>query len=373
MKNVLISGGAGFIGSHLTAALLARDYRVTVLDNLSSQVHGPDRSSGRASEQFSLFRGDVRSREDWRKALQGQQIVVHLAAETGTGQSMYQIERYIDVNVRGTAVLLDILANEAHSVKKILVASSRAIYGEGKYACVEHGIVYPQARAPEDMQAGDFAVKCPTCRRPVSLLPTDEDSKLQPTSVYGVSKQSQEQLFMTAGRSISLPAVALRYQNVYGPGQSLLNPYTGILSIFSTRIRRHAPISIFEDGKESRDMVYIDDAVEATRLAIEKDEANFELLNVGSGKRTDVLTVAHALRSALGGDCPIEISGRFRVGDIRDHFADISKIQGRLGFEPKIEFNSGVRRFAEWVRTQPVPVDRFEESIEEMRSRGLFK
>lgn len=373
MKKVLISGGAGFIGSHLASTLASRGYRVTVLDNLSAQIHGEDGSRGGITRDCSLIEGDVRSREDWLRALEDQDIVVHFAAETGTGQSMYQIERYVDVNVRGTANLLDILANEPHSVGKMLVASSRAIYGEGKYHCPEHRDVYPSARSAADMQAGDFAVKCPVCRGEIRSLPTDEDSKLHPSSVYGVSKQSQEQLFMTVGQSLQIPAVALRYQNVFGPGQSLLNPYTGILSVFSTRIRNSAPIQIFEDGKEGRDFVYIDDAIEATRLAIENDASNFRVFNVGSGVRTDVSTVAHLLRSALSGNCAIEVNGKFRAGDIRDNFADISKIGSRLGFVPRISFAEGIRRFAEWVRTQGIPKDRFEDSMEEMRRRGLYK
>ncbi len=226
MANVLISGGAGFIGSHLAVALANQSYRVTVLDNFSIQVHGDSAPATLRHGNVRIVRGDVRSREDWLQALAEQDVVVHLAAETGTAQSMYRIERYVDVNLRGTAALLDILANERHSVKKMLLASSRAIYGEGKYFCIEHGVVYPSARREQDMRSGDFAVKCPVCQRDASLRATDEDSKIQPVSVYGISKQCQEQLFMTAGRSLGIPSVALRYQNVFGPGQSLHNPYT---------------------------------------------------------------------------------------------------------------------------------------------------
>jgi len=372
LKRVLISGGAGFIGSNLGRHLLSRGYRVTVLDNFSSQIHdGP--AGPTPDDSVAVIRGDVRRIEDWRRALVDQDIVVHFAAETGTGQSMYQIERYMNVNVVGTANLLEILANESHGVRKMLVASSRAIYGEGKYQCDEHGQVYPLPRAQAQMLAGDFAVKCPECNHDVSLLPTDEASKLHPSSVYGISKHCQEQLFMTVGSSLGIPAVALRYQNVYGPGQSLVNPYTGILAIFSTRIRNGASISIFEDGRESRDFLYIDDAVEATRLAIESDAANHQVFNVGTGIRTDVLTVAQLLRSALHGDSPIEVGGNFRLGDIRDNFADISRIRSFLGFEPKIPFEQGVRRFCDWVTAQPLAADKFDRSIEEMRRRGLYK
>ena len=373
MKSILISGGAGFIGSKLSAVLVAADYRVTVLDNYSSQIHGHAKDYEQSPSSVCTIRGDVRSRQDWQRALAGQDVIVHFAAETGTGQSMYDIAHYVDVNVLGTATLLDILANETHAVKKMLVASSRAIYGEGKYRCSEHGEVYPSARAEADMQSGDFGVKCPVCRRQAALLPTDEDSKIHPSSVYGISKHTQEQLFMTVGRALGIPSVALRYQNIYGPGQSVMNPYTGILSIFSTRIRHNAPISIFEDGKEGRDFIYIDDAVAATRLAIENPAADYEVFNVGTGRRTDVLTVAQQLRTALRGASPIGVSGKFRVGDIRDNYADISKISAKLRFSPKIEFQEGIRRFAAWVRTQPIPQDRFETSIEELRLRGLYK
>jgi dTDP-L-rhamnose 4-epimerase len=373
VKNVLISGGAGFIGCNLAVALASRKYRVTVLDNFSAQIHGDSTVIFPAELEIQILKGDVRSREDWLRSLVNQDVVVHFAAETGTGQSMYRIERYMGVNVLGTANLLELLANEPHSVKKILVASSRAIYGEGKYHCDEHGSIYPSSRAEADMLSGDFAVKCPACKRDVALLPTDEGSRIHPSSVYGISKQTQEQLFMTVAQSLRIPSVALRYQNVYGPGQSLLNPYTGILSIFSTRIRNGAPLSIFEDGNESRDFIYIDDVVEATRMAIESDAADYEVFNVGTGTRTDVLSVARRLCSALGGRSAIEVSGKFRVGDIRHNFADVSKIQARLGFFPKVQFEEGIRRFAAWVTAQPVPADRFDDSIEELRRRGLYK
>jgi len=373
MRNVLVSGGAGFIGSYLVTALASQSYKVTVLDNFSTQVHGDVKVPAHQHANIRIVRGDVRSRQDWLQALKDQHVVIHLAAETGTGQSMYRIERYVDVNVRGTAALLDILANERHSVRKILVASSRAIYGEGKYRCEEHGIVYPSGRSETDMGAGDFRVKCPVCRAAASLEATDEDSKIQPTSIYGISKQCQEQLFMTAGRSLGIPAVALRYQNVFGPGQSLQNPYTGILSIFTTRIRNGLPIFIFEDGKESRDFVYIDDVTQATLRAMQDDASDFEIFNVGSGARTDVLNVAHQLRAVLDGKNSIEINRKFRVGDIRDNLADISKIRSRLGFAPAVSFEEGIRRFGTWAATQPLYRDRLDESIGEMQQRGLYK
>jgi dTDP-L-rhamnose 4-epimerase len=299
--------------------------------------------------------------------------VVHLAAETGTGQSMYEIERYVDVNIRGTALLLDLLANQQHSVRKIIVASSRSIYGEGRYHCANHGYVYPPARLASDMERGDFYVKCPHCNVNAELMATTEDSQIHPSSIYGITKQNQEQMVLTIGASLDISAIALRYQNVYGPGQSLTNPYTGILSIFSTRIKNGNEIIIFEDGEESRDFVFIDDVIDATVSSIEMADAGQHALNIGAGVRTSVLDVARSLITAYGVDVPVKVSGNFRLGDIRDNYADITKARALLGFEPKINFEMGIRRFTTWVNSQDVMEDAFESSISEMRSKGLFK
>ncbi len=376
-KNVLITGGAGFIGSSLALKLIAQGYSVTILDNLSPQIHGND---GNKSELFikikdkvNFIKGDVSDKEDWRKAIKGQQIVVHLAAETGTGQSMYEIEKYVDVNIKGTAIMLDILTNEEHDVKKIVVASSRAIYGEGKYRCDEHGFVYPDCRKTEDMSKGDFNVKCPVCNSNVELCATSEDSIINPTSIYGITKQVQEEMCMVAGKSIGIPVVAYRYQNVYGPGQSLKNPYTGILSIFSTIIKNNNSINIFEDGKESRDFVYIDDVVDATILGIEKSEADFCSFNVGTGIATDVLTVAKTLCGQYGNKVDINVSGNFRLGDIRDNYADLTNIRTKLGFVPKYSFEQGIAEFVKWVNKQEVSEDLYEKSIKELKDKGLYK
>lgn len=376
-KNILITGGAGFIGSNLALKLIDRGYNVTVLDNLSPQIHGDDVEKSELyqsiKDKVCFMKGSVTCKKDWQKALLNQDVVVHLAAETGTGQSMYEIENYTDVNIQGTSIFLDILANEKHSVKKMVVASSRAIYGEGKYECPKCGVVYPYERKDEDMKNRDFAVKCPKCGANAKLLATDEESKIHPSSIYGITKQVQEQMFMVMGKSLNIPAVAFRYQNVYGAGQSLSNPYTGILSIFSTRIKNGNDINIFEDGKESRDFVYIDDVVDATILGIEKEEANYEVFNVGTGIRTDVLTVANTLKNAYESDTKINISGNYRLGDIRDNYADLSKITEKLGFEPKVSFEEGIKKFTDWVNKQEVKEDAYEKSIEEMKQKGLYK
>lgn len=373
-NKVLITGGAGFIGSNLSLKLLEKGYEVTVLDNLSPQIHGelsPLYES--IKDKVNFIRGTVLNYDDWKKALDGVDVVVHLAAETGTGQSMYEIEKYTDVNIKGTSIFLDILANEKHSVKKMIIASSRSIYGEGKYECIAHGVVYPIERKDEDMKHNDFSVKCPTCNENVKLLATDETSKIHPSSIYGITKQVQEQMFMLMGKSLNIPAVAFRYQNVYGAGQSLSNPYTGILSIFSTRIKNGNDINIFEDGKESRDFVYVDDVVHATILGIEKDEANYEVFNVGLGKAIDVITVANTLVKTYNSNSKITISGNYRLGDIRDNYADLTKIKEKLGFEPKVSFEDGISKFTKWVQVQEVVEDKYEKSIEEMKEKGLYK
>lgn len=354
--------------------LIEKGCSVTVLDNLSPQIHGENSPLYNSiKNKVRFIKGTVLNYDDWKNALKGIEVVVHLAAETGTGQSMYEIEKYTDVNIKGTSIFLDILANEKHSVKKMIIASSRAIYGEGKYHCEKDGIVYSIDRKDKDMATGDFHVKCPICNENVTLLATDETSKIHPSSIYGITKQVQEQMFLVMGKSLNIPAVAFRYQNVYGVGQSLSNPYTGILSIFSTRIKNGNDIAIFEDGKESRDFVYIDDTIDATILGIEKDEANYEVFNVGLGKAVDVLTVANTLVKEYSSGSKIEISGNYRLGDIRDNYADLTKIREKLGFEPKVSFEEGISRFVKWVNLQEVSEDKFDDSINEMKEKGLYK
>lgn len=378
IKNVLVTGGAGFIGSNLSLALLKKGYRVTVLDNLSRQIHGdcPEKESPlylSIKDKVDFIRGSVTSRDDWMKALNGQDAVIHLAAETGTGQSMYEIEKYVATNIGGTALLLDILTNCKHSVKRVLVAESRAIYGEGRYICEQCGEVYPLDRNDADMAAGDFECHCPKCGAALKLVGTTESSAIHPSSVYGISKQVQGQLVHLVCQAIGVEHVSFRYQNVYGPGQSLSNPYTGILSIFSTRIKNHNPINIFEDGNESRDFVYIDDVVDATILGLEVEEADGHVFNVGTGQPINVLSVARTLCSKYGIDVPITISGNYRLGDIRHNFADISIAQKVLGFKPRWSFEAGIEQFAKWVDEQAIHEDRYEESIAEMRQKGLYK
>jgi len=376
MKNILISGGAGFIGSNLTKKLVSKGYNITILDNLSKQIHGKDQKSelyNSIKEISTFILGDVCNEEDWKKSLKGQDAVIHLAAETGTGQSMYEISRYNDVNILGTSHLLDFLANNKNSVKKLIIASSRSIYGEGKYKCENHGVVYPNDRIVSNMMKGKFDLFCDACGSELNLMPTDENSKIHPSSIYGITKQQQEQMTLLMGKSLGIPAVALRYQNVYGPGQSLSNPYTGILSIFSTRMLNGNDIDIYEDGEESRDFVFIDDVVEATILALEKEEANHQIFNVGSGETTPVSQVANSLKKLYDSNVNISIGGSFRLGDIRHNYADLNKIKNLLGFTAKFDFQTGISRFADWVKTQGVKEDKYEQSLNELKNKGLIK
>ena len=377
MENILISGGAGFIGSNLALKLAKLGHKVTILDNLSPQIHTGSIDNSQLYQSVKgkvvFINGDVRHREDWQKAIANNSIIVHLAAETGTGQSMYEIEKYVQVNCVGTAIMLDILANENHQVKKVVVASSRAIYGEGKYRCDVHGDIFPNERTDKDMSQGHFEPRCTECSQSLSLIATDENSKIHPSSIYGITKSNQEEMILVACKSLDISAIALRYQNVYGPGQSLSNPYTGILSIFSTRMLNNNPINIFEDGQESRDFVFIDDVVDATLLAIQDNRIQSAAMNVGSGVSTSVQTVADSLKRMYQSDVKISVSGNYRLGDIRHNKADISKIKECLGFVPKVSFEDGLKKFVEWVKKQDINSDNYDQSINEMKDKGLMK
>lgn len=384
--NVLITGGAGFIGSHLSRKLLDEKCTVTLLDNLSPQIHGemgvqPEKEvaewilngTSHKTGRLRVIVGDVRDKAAIARALEGQDVVVHLAAETGTGQSMYEIERYEDVNLKGTAILMDHLVNNKSSrIKKVVVASSRAIYGEGKYSCQRCGVVYPGRRRTEDMKAGRFEPTCPVCGDSCQSLPTDENSAIHPSSFYGITKQVQEQMTLLFAKTLGISGFALRYQNVYGPGQSLKNPYTGILAIFSTLARANQPIEIFEDGEESRDFVYIGDVVEATWRCIRSEAIQTEAINVGSGQKTTVRELVREIVSFFGSKSDVAIKGAFREGDIRHNTADLSEAYRIIGFQPKWEFKEGLHQFLSWASSQSVSNDRYERSLIEMKARGLM-
>jgi dTDP-L-rhamnose 4-epimerase len=378
MKNnstVLITGGAGFIGLHLTRRLLAQGHSVRVLDSFNPQIHAADALPSDLAGRVELIKADVRDRTALKRSLAGVQGLVHLAAETGTGQSMYEIERYFSVNVQGTAMLLDLLQNDScgEDIQSIVVASSRAIYGEGAYLCDSHRVVHPEQRIPQQMSAGQFEPLCPHCGARLCLTTTSESAPLKPMSIYGLTKQVQEQAVLMFARTRGINGFGLRYQNVYGPGQSLKNPYTGILAVFSNLARQNQPIEIYEDGLESRDFVYIDDVVEATMRSIKYSGRYVGALNVGSGEATSVMTVAQEIKSFFASESTIGVTGAFRMGDIRHNIADLTKLREVLGFVPSVPFKQGLSNFLSWAAGQaPEDKSAYLRSVSELAARGLM-
>jgi dTDP-L-rhamnose 4-epimerase len=298
------------------------------------------------------------------------EVVFHQASAVGVGQSMYEIARYVEVNTQGTALLLDILANEGHNVRKLVVASSMSIYGEGACKCSACGPVYPKLRSVGQLRARDWEMRCPRCGRPVEPIATSENKPLYPTSIYAISKRDQEEMCLTVGRAYGIPTVALRYFNVYGPRQALSNPYTGVIAIFASRLLNNNPPLIFEDGLQSRDFIHVDDVVRANMLVAKCDEANYQVINIGTGQPTTVLEVAQALGEALGYEEEPEIINQFREGDIRHCYADTTRAKTMLGFEAKIAFDDGIVGMVNWLREQEA-VDRVNVARQELTERGL--
>ncbi len=370
-KKILVTGGAGFIGSHLVDELVKQGHDVRVYDSLEPQVHD-GKKPGYLNAGAEYVFADIRDREALKNALEGVDVVYHEAAAVGVGQSMYQIHRYVDVNTLGTALLLDLLVNEEHHVEKLVVASSMSIYGEGKYECEECGVVYPRVRGEEQLKARQWELRCPSCGTTVQPLPTDEDKPLHSTSIYAITKKDQEEMCLTTGRAYGIPTVALRYFNVYGPRQALSNPYTGVCAIFSCRIRNDNPPLIFEDGLQSRDFVSVYDIVAANLLAMKKSRMNYEAFNVGRGKPITIREIAGVLLSLYGKEIEPVITNKYREGDIRHCFADISKIS-RLGYAPRVSFEDGMQELVEWVNAQPScnVEDRFEKAHRELEARRL--
>lgn len=373
--NVLVTGGAGFIGTNLVRGLIS-SHEVTVVDCFSSQIHGEnDQLPEGLQNSVRLVRGDVRDAALWAEVLPGQDAVVHLAAETGTGQSMYEVSRYEEVNLSGTALLCEeLVKGRGYQIERLVVASSRAIYGEGAYRCKEHGLVYPDSRSGNEKRQGHFDPICPSCLQPIHPNPTPESAPLQPSSFYGLTKQVQEQMVLMFGRVLGISAIGLRYQNVFGPGQSLENPYTGILAVFSNLARQGRPISVFEDGEESRDFVYIDDVVEATKAALIAKIEGSHSINVGSGDRTTVLEVARGIIDFYGSSSEVKVTGSFREGDIRHGCADLKRAESLLGYKPKTSFCDGLQEFLRWAqeRGSVSGASQFDQSLEEMREHRLL-
>ena len=366
---ILVTGGAGFIGSHITDALIERGHSVRVYDNLTPQVHtqGQPEYLNREAE---FIQGDIRDRDALAKSMKNVEIIFHEASAVGVGQSMYQIHQYTDINALGTANLLDILANEKHSVQKLIMAASMSEYGEGAYRCEDCGMVYPTQREMDQLRQRQWEMLCPNCSKPAAPVATDEGKPLRPTSIYAISKQIQEQMCLCTGQTYDIPTVALRYFNIYGTRQSLSNPYTGVMAIFSSRILNDNPPLIFEDGLQSRDFVHVSDVVQANLLAMESDKADGQIFNVGTGQAVTILEIAEKLISAMGADLKPEVAGKFRAGDIRHCFADISKIQEALGYEPVVTLDRGIEKLVEWGKEQDA-VDKFEMASRELEDKGM--
>ena len=365
---VLVTGGAGFIGSHLVDALIREGHTVRVLDNFEPQVH-QGRRPDYLHAQAEYLEGDVRDRDSVRRALHGIEVVFHEAAAVGVGQSMYEIEHYVSANALGTGLLLDVIVNDRLPLKKFIVASSMSIYGEGQYACPQCGPIAPALRPAAQLEAHDWSMRCPTCRTVAVPEPTPETKPLAPTSVYAVSKRDQEELCLSVGRGYGIPTVALRYFNVYGPRQALSNPYTGVCAIFSARIKNHHPPMIFEDGEQTRDFIHVSDIVQANLLVLREARADGEVLNVGTGRPISIAEIARLLASLYGVAIEPQILQRFRSGDIRHCYADTTKLRA-LGFAPGVALKDGLRALAEWGR-QVEAEDRVEQAARELEVRGL--
>jgi dTDP-L-rhamnose 4-epimerase len=373
-EKVLVTGGAGFIGSFIVDLLVEKGHEVTVFDNLEPQVHGRNASPPAYLNKNARFvHGSIMDKDAFARALEGQDVLFHEAALVGVGQSMYEIDRYTDVNASGAARVLQAVIERKPPLRKMLVASSMSIYGEGQYECAKDGVVYPRLRSREQLSAHKWEIRCPKCGGEAKPVGTAEEKPLFPTSIYAVNKRDHEEMFLAVGHAYSIPTVALRYFNVYGPRQALSNPYTGAAAIFSGRLLNRKPPVIFEDGSQTRDFIHVTDIARANVMCMEQDAANYEVFNVGTGRPLSILQVAQKLSDFLtNGAVKPEVVEQFREGDIRHCYGDISKIRGKLGYEPKVRFEDGIAELVEWVRTQTVE-DTFDAARKELEARGLTK
>jgi dTDP-L-rhamnose 4-epimerase len=371
MMKVLITGGAGFIGRKLTKELVGLGRQVKWLDVLDSQIHGDNPSFLELnSSDVELVVGDVCDRAAWLKSIEDVDTIYHFAAQTGTGQSMYKVAYYTDVNVGGTGLLWDVLANEQHGVKKVVIASSRSIYGEGAYRCSNKcGLVVPEPRTKVQLDKHHWDLCCPVCGAAALPVATTEASVPQPASLYACSKLAQEQMSITMGKALGISTIALRFQNVFGPGQSLSNPYTGIISIFSNQMRQNLPVNIYEDGEETRDFVYVEDVVDVCVRAAKVDGS--VVLNVGSGVATRVIELAEVLKKLWGSESSITVSGDSRVGDIRHNWADLRALREVFGGWEPMSLAVGLQAFVDWAGSQAVFEDKSAIAAAELKKRNL--
>ena len=373
IRDILVTGGAGYIGSHLVDALVGRDYTVTVLDNLEPQVHRSGSWPSYANAKATYVKGDVRDRSVFEPLVLASQAVVHFGAAVSVGQSMYQVDRYVDVNTRGTALLLDILVNTKHKVEKVLVASSIGVYGEGAYECATHGPVAPTIRPEQQLAARDWEQHCPQCGRHARSVPTPEDKALYRDNIYSMTKYHQEEMVLLIGKTYGIPSVAPRFFNVYGPRQSLSNPYAGVAAIWLSRLLNGKQPIVFEDGGQLRDFVSIHDVVDCLVLMLEKPGADYLPVNVGSGETITILEIATLLARLLGSSIEPQITQTGRKFDIRHNTADITRARQTLGFTPKVPLDQGFSELIEWAKTTPdVAVDFFDKALQELQDKGLL-
>lgn len=370
-KNILVTGGAGFIGSHVVDALLAKGHNVTVIDALVPQVHGAHSDHPRyLPEGVPFIHADLCDSAIWEHALSGVDSVIHLAAEVGVGQSMYEIVRYVRGNSLATAVLLEKMLEHRDHIGKVVVASSMSIYGEGAYRCPHCGVIYPRTRQAEAVQKRRWEMTCPTCGDEATPIPTSEEKPLYPSSIYAVTKRDHEEMCLTFGQAYGIPTIAMRFFNVYGPRQALSNPYTGVAAIFSARLLNMKAPLVFEDGRQSRDFIHVSDIVQGILLALDTDGVENDLFNIGTGRSLSVMDVARTLADEIGIAIEPEVIGQYRAGDIRHCYADISKIRRILGYEPRVQFEDGMRELVANIREEPA-ADRVDTAYRELAARGL--
>jgi dTDP-L-rhamnose 4-epimerase len=364
----LVTGGAGFIGTHLVNALHARGDDVVVLDSLEPQVHRGVKP--RLPDGVELIVGDVGDAELADRALDGADRVVHLAAAVGVGQSMYEMARYVDVNTGATARFLERMVARRPLPQRLVVASSMSIYGEGEYRCRRHGHLAPPPRPEADLLARRWDPGCSLCGAELRPVGTTEGKPIIPTSIYAITKRDQEELCLVAGAAYGVPTVALRFFNVYGPGQALSNPYTGVAAIFAARLLNGRPPLVFEDGRQSRDFIHVSDIVRGIVLALESDRAEGQAFNLGTGRPTTIARVAEVIADGLGLEVEPVFNGQYRVGDIRHCFSDPARAKALLGFEAETSFEDGMRDLVGWLAGQEA-VDGVGDATRELTARGL--
>jgi dTDP-L-rhamnose 4-epimerase len=373
IRSVLVTGGAGYIGSHLVDRLVSQEYRVTVLDSLEPQVHRHGAWPSYAHPRATYVHGDIRDRGALESLVLTSDAVVHFAAAVSVGQSMYQVDRYVDVNTRGTALLLDILVNARHHVEKVLVASSIGVYGEGAYVCQRCGPVAPAIRSAAQLAEHDWEQRCPSCGTRVAPVPTPESKPLQRDNIYSMTKYHQEEMVLLIGKTYGIPAVAPRFFNVYGPRQSLSNPYAGVAAIWLSRLLNDRQPVVFEDGGQLRDFVSIHDVVDCLMLMLEKDGADYLPVNIGSGQAVTILEIARLLARVLGKSIEPLVTQSGRTFDIRHNTADISRARTTLGFEPSVTLERGFGELIEWATTTSDRAeDFFDRALEELQAKGLL-